>query len=772
MASIENIRSTSDMDDPSRKGGVAVEVLEEEPTSEYESIKYIKLHNKLKEWFDQEWERQAANRYQMAMDEDYYDAMQWTEDEAAELMNRGQAPLVYNEIKPTIDWMIGTERRTRIDYKVLPRKKEGSKDAENKSKLLKYLSDTNKTVFHRSAAFADAVKAGVGWLESGIKGDDTDELLYTRKEDWRKVLHDSTSIEPDISDARYLFRWKWLDMDIAEVYFPESLEMLQMAGTDGLQLNGIDVDEDETWYLGARVTAPGQDFSSASVGKYSPYNGSAYTRSTRERVKLIEAWYRMPVKKQYFADGDLYKTAFDPKSQQHQAALDGGYSLHDKIVMEIRCCIFTSKGIVFDGPSPYEHNRFPLVPVWCYRRKRDNAPYGAIRNLRDPQDDINKRASKALWILSTNQIIAETGAVDDWDELREEAARADGIIVKNTGKFLEMNRDVALAETHLKLMDRGSQHIRNVGGVTAENLGRETNANSGKAITARQDQGGVVTTEPFDNYRFALQLVGEIELSNIEQFYTEEKAVRIVGDKGNAKFINLNQADPETGKLLNDVTEFQADYVVSEQDYRSSLRQAMFESLFEIVGRIAQMNPQAALNMLDMVVELADLPNKDALVERIRQLNGQTDPDVELEPEEQAAQDAQKQATDAITQKQQEINMASMEAQLQELLAKGDAMGASAILKRVEAMYAALQAAGVVATNPAAAVIADGIMKGSGFQDAQQVDTAQLIDQAAQQIPPEEQQAIQARQQPGAQQSALSGVTRGIETPTLEDGAM
>ena len=31
------------------------------------------------------------------------------------LIEPGQAPLVFNEVKSTIDWIIGTERRTRVD---------------------------------------------------------------------------------------------------------------------------------------------------------------------------------------------------------------------------------------------------------------------------------------------------------------------------------------------------------------------------------------------------------------------------------------------------------------------------------------------------------------------------------------------------------------------------------------------------------------------------------------------------------------------------------
>ncbi len=51
---------------------------------------------------------------------------------------------MFNEVKPTIDWIIGTERRTRVDYKILPREKDDEALAEIKTKLMKYVSDANK----------------------------------------------------------------------------------------------------------------------------------------------------------------------------------------------------------------------------------------------------------------------------------------------------------------------------------------------------------------------------------------------------------------------------------------------------------------------------------------------------------------------------------------------------------------------------------------------------------------------------------------------------
>ena len=54
---------------------------------------------------------------------------------------------------------------------------------------------------------------------------------------------------------------------------------------------------------------------------------------------------------------------------------------------------------------------------------------------------------------------------------------------------------------------------------------------SGKAILAKQDQGQMVTAEIFDNQLLAHQLEGELVLSMIEQFYTEEKTFSVTGDR-------------------------------------------------------------------------------------------------------------------------------------------------------------------------------------------------------------------------------------------------
>ena len=154
--------------------------------SELDSEVTQELHARLMGFYRQELDRQAQNRYEMAIDEDYYDNIQWDDESAAILRQRGQAPLVYNVISTSVRWVLGTERQAKSDYKILPRRKEESDAAEKKTSLMKYLSDVNRLPFARARAFKDAVITGLGWLEVGIQDEtDNDEMIYSRYESWR-----------------------------------------------------------------------------------------------------------------------------------------------------------------------------------------------------------------------------------------------------------------------------------------------------------------------------------------------------------------------------------------------------------------------------------------------------------------------------------------------------------------------------------------------------------------------------------------------------------
>lgn len=697
-----------------KKAGNAAPSVRRAKASPLDSQEVQDRKDKVLEWRRQARIAQAQNRYEMAKDQDYKDGEQWSEEDKAIVEGRGQVASVFNLVSTTIRWVTGTEKRTRVDYRVMPRHSDDRKSAESKTSLLKYIADVNKYGFERSRGFEDCVTVGLGWLEDGIRNDSEDEPLFARFESWRNMWYDPLSTAPDMSDARFLFREKWVDLDVAVLMFPDRAAELEIAANNVISINQVNREMGNPYLY--------DDPAAMSLLHGSP--GDLLGCGTRQRVLLCEAWYRIPEKTKVIKqDGATYHGAiYNATDPVHKWAVENELaSTYDSVKMNMRLmiiCISGQGGIVLqDGISPYWHNKFPFTPIWGYRRGKDNAPYGIVRGIRDPQDDLNKRRSKALYLLNSKQVVADKGAVDSVEVAMDEIARPDGWIEKNKGFELNIQQQATLAQGHVQLMDQDAKFIQEVGGITDENLGRQTNAISGKAIEARQNQGYTSTSDLFDNLRLAIQLTGERQLSLIEQFYDQPKQLRISGERKNdMQFVQLNGDDG-----MNPITESQADFVVDEQDFRGTVRQAMFDSMLEMSTKLP---PEVGLKLLAIAFEMSDVPMRDEFVRILREVTGMPDPNEEEDPaqagakaqaaqQEQAAQQqaqAQQQLAMEMMQRKAVADIALIEGKAKEAIAKGNKAELEALLAKLEALKQSMSIAGSAAVAPELTTAADQIL--------------------------------------------------------------
>lgn len=710
-------------------------VLDAEPVGQnpLDGPEAVALHRKLLAIYRYELERQAVNRAEMAMDEDMFDHIQWTEQEIAALLARGQSPIVFNVIQTTVNWVLGSQRRAQVDYKVLPRRKDGLKSAERKNELLRHLRDENDSPNEEALAFADAVKVGVGWLETGEGDPSEGPTVFDRHESWRHMLWDSRAKSLDLRDARYVCRAKWLDLDLTAALWPDRRGLLEKSTEQTVLANAMsdygdepmDYAEDDS-NISSYVTAAGE--------------------SERSRIRCIEMWFKKPMRVPVIRGGDFSRELFDPWSEgQWRDLRDGRASLVDMPREVMHVALMTEAGLLDVRQSPYRHNRFPFTPIWGYRRGRDGMPYGLIRGLRDIQRDLNKRASKALHHLSATRVTVQEGAVDDIEQLREEAGRPDAVIVYKTGTPPPaVGSDLTLADAHIKLMSMDAQMIQQVGGVTDENLGRTTNATSGRAILARQDQGQLATSMFFDNLRKAMRDHGIKKLINIEQFYTDQFQFRITNTRGQPEYVAINDGSDEGAISL-----FKADFVMAEEDWRATTRQAQAEQLLEIMKELAATAPMIVIQCLDLVVEALDVPKRDEIVKRIRKTTGVADPDEDPNnpsPETQAqaalaaAQAAltERGALAEITEKEAKAAKTKSEAVRNLLGLRGD---------NIDQIKAAAEAAITIGGAPAVGAAIDGIMQVAAEQAG---GLAAAADGQSQQQPPT--MAGAPSDQPGAMQ--------------------
>ena len=126
--------------------------------------------------------------------------------------------------------------------------------------------------------------------------------------------------------------------------------------------------------------------------------------------------------------------------------------------------------------------------------------------------------------------------------------------------------------------------------------------------------------------------------------------------------------------------------------------------------------------------------------------------------------------------------LARLKAEVAKLGSDVEKSRAESINKRLEAMYSALQSAQIVAQAPGAAVMADTIMRGAGFDSQALAPEKRMISEAAasQPLPQAPQTPVQAQASPAvlmpaepvpSDPSPFVGERRGIET-TRNDGLM
>lgn len=668
-------------------------------TALLDSTLAAQLHGTMLGHFTHELDRQAPNRLDMAMDEDFFDHIQYTEEELATLNARGQAPVVYNLIQTSVNWVLGSQRRTQMDYRILPRKKVGLESSERKTQLMKHVSDENLSEYEWSDAFRDAVRAGIGWMETG-QGRPDEAIVFDRAESWRSMLWDSTSRRYDMQDSRYLFRAKWLDVDVALSLWSNRkgvIESAAQASTTGFYT-------DDT--LGDEVMDSVEMEHFQTLGGL----GRMTNGAVRERVRVVEAWFKRPVADVPVIKGGQFNgELFDEWSPGHWNDVNAGIaSLAVRPKEVIFVALMTETGLLDLRRSPYRHNRYPFTPLWGYRRARDGMPYGLIRGLRDMQRSLNKRTAKALHHLSTTRVTVEEGSVEDIEVLRDEAARPDAVITYKQGfKPPEVSADMNIASSHLEFASRDAELIQAVGGVTDENLGRKSNATSGKAIVARQDQGALATSAFFDNLRRSRMIHGEKQLVNIEQFYTDEDELRITDARGNPDYVPINDGQPKNAIALH-----KADFIITEDEWRASVRQAQADQLLDLASKLAATAPELVVGILDLIIEALDVPKRDEMVKRVRQLTNQEDPDADPnapDPETQARKDAAAEQA-ALEKRGMMAELGEKEAKARKTLAEALRAEGQLPSDAIATMNAAFQAAIELAGAPAVAAAADKIL--------------------------------------------------------------
>jgi hypothetical protein len=562
-----------------------------------------------KRWYEEANSTSVDWREESVEDSKFYHGGkgQWKQADIDTLTNEGRPVLSINRIKPTIDLQKGIEIRSRTDIDAKPRGQNDGGTADAITAGFKYIQDQNNADHKVSDVFFDGLKAGIGWIEICLNDDPREEEIAVLYKDWHKIGWDPYARDVLLDDARYMFENRWVDLDIAQQTWPDKADELTAMMQDAKGETGETAQHDRV--------KPDQYQSGKPV---------QYCDTTRQRVRLVKMYFKKMQMAIFLKlkDGEAIEVSAEALQRNPEIVANPYVIRVAKVPVQKMYCVIFSGDVILEEekPSVYEHNRFPLIPFICYMDE-DGQPYGMVRNMKDPQREINKNRSQYSHIITTRRVFFESGSLKNPLEAKTQISRPDAWIELMPGalnmKRFQFSQDVAVAREHFEIMREAKQELQEVSGSVQEQMGQETNARSGVAIEARQRQGATVNTEPFDNLRLTKRRMGELMLSMMRQYWTYEKVIRITDDQtGGDKFVTFNQA----GK--NDISQGRYDVVVADHPETETTRQWMSRTLMDFASK---MSPDIAIPVMQVAFEMTDIPNKDKVMEKLAQAAAKQD---------------------------------------------------------------------------------------------------------------------------------------------------
>lgn len=645
---------------------------------------------------------------------DYADGNQLDSDILRKMQQIGIPPAIEDMIGPALGSVEGFELQTRTDWRVTANGETGGDEvAAALNYKLNQAERLAKADEACSKAFRPQIACGIGWVEVKREQDPFKYPYRCIAVNRNEIHWDMKAKETDLSDARWLRRTRWVHPSILAKKFPAHAELIQTIGryggswwsdidfTDGGKSTGLN----NAW-LEAR---------SYTINEQYWYNPSS------KEVNIAEVWYRRWVDALILRFSDGRVVEYDSNNIAHDVAIYQGIAKVEKTtIAKVRRSYWLGPHCLHDSTTPYAHHYFPYVPFFGSIEDNTGIPYGFVRRMKYSQDSINSGVSKLRWGMSVVRVERTKGAVAMSDEqLRRQVARPDADIVLDAahmarqGARFDVKRDYQLSDQHFQLINDNRTAIERVSNITSGFQGKKGNATSGKQEQIQVEQSNQTLMKAMTNFRDSRRLIGEQLLSMIvEDLGSQEHTVIIEGDAVREdRTVIINK--PETDELgypyvSNDVQRTRLKVVLDDVPSSSSFRSQQFTSLSEFAKSLP---PEIQNAILPYLMSLTDIPYKKEIIESVRAAAQAPTPEQIKQQIQEAVKRALADAGNEIKLRELELKERKAGSEIKEIDARSVQIG-------VQAAYSAMQAGVQIAQMPMIAPIADEVMKGAGYQNA------------------------------------------------------
>lgn len=585
--------------------------------------------------------------------DDFYRGDQWQQEDEDALEAEGRPALTINTVLPTVNTILGEQSSRRADIKFKPRRGGSEAVADTLTKLYMQISDNNKLDWVEQQVFSDGlIMDGRGYFD--VRMDFSDhvegEIRITAK-DPLDILIDPDAKEADPKTWNEVFETKWMTLDeIEESYGKKKADQLQFIAENGNSFGRDSVEYEEQRFGDVN---PEDDLFGTTIAPDEDEYGNI------RALRIVERQYKLMSRVTCFVDPDTGDQREAPdawsESKSKKFAKQYGLTMVSKLKRKVRWTVTCDKVVLHDDWSPY--NDFTIIPFFAYFRRGN--PFGVVRNLLSPQEQLNKIASQELHIVNTTANsgwMVESGSLVGMtpDDLEEHGAETGLVLEYARGTTPPQKITPNSIPTGLdRIAMKAQANIKAISGINDSMLGSDGAEVSGVAIRAKQNRGVVMIQVPLDNLKKARQYLAEKILNLVQTFYTEQRIIQITNEMDPMKpreELVINQMTPE-GQIVNDLTIGEYDVIISSAPARDSFDEVQFAEALNL--------RQAGVAIPDdAIIEYSHLTKKGELAKRIRMMTG-----VEQSPEQ-----AEMSAIKVQMQMQAEqLALAKLEAEVQKL---------------------------------------------------------------------------------------------------------
>lgn len=520
-------------------------------------------------------------------DFEFYALKQWPDEDVERMKKIRRAALVFDRTRPIIDAVTGSEVTNRYEAKFKAREVELDQPdnifSEEVSDLYEYTRDNCNARHHDSAAFKDCVTVGVGCTETVMDYvRNPDGEILVKHVPILEVGWDGASVEPNLADARWILRDKWVDYD----------ELIQLFGRE--EIDEVIASAGTTSMGGGHKGIIGRLMSKVVEDQRAGYSqkGVRYYDPRTKRLRLWEWQYR----KRFYGTRVFYpdiaklvqtpemlqlfmQSRMNPQSPSFEPPVDDVIIPNNRAAEAIsdiaeEVSAFNAEVLIPAGveglPMPEYIEDFPEERYYrCYvagekklKEQRilvGNFTYqfmtcfedwsepefrrffGVMRPMRDPQQYANKFLSQAIHMWAANPkgaLLAEKSFFEDREKAASEWAEATGFITVRDGalqsakpRFMHLTQSVSMRGIETLLAHAIGSVSSSVGVSEQYFVGgaQDLKRTAGSAVEHVAQQSLITLSNPFDSLKLYRERHARLWLGYVREFMDEKTIMRILG---------------------------------------------------------------------------------------------------------------------------------------------------------------------------------------------------------------------------------------------------